>query len=102
MVQDTINAVKQAEETAAQKLRDAAEEGRRIVDEAKKQAEQIKEETLKGVKDKASELNGSLLQKGYAYLSKSVEEADGEIVSLKENAEKKTDEVVETIITQLV
>lgn len=102
MVQVTINAVKQAEETADKKLKDAAEEGKRIVDEARKQADKIKEDTLKGVKDKASAVNGTLLQKGYTYLSQSVEEADGEIASLKENAEKKTDEVVETIISKLV
>lgn len=47
-------------------------------------------------------MNGTLLQKGYAYLSQSVKEADDEIASLKKNAEKKTDEVVEKIISQLV
>lgn len=102
MVQDTIETIKQAEEQAAQKIQEAAENGRQIVEQAKRQAEQWKEEAAGELKAKAADLDSFMNQKGESYLVQAEKGAQEEIAILKENAYKKTDEVVNQIISKLV
>ncbi len=102
MVQDTIQAVKEAEAKAAQTVREASERGKSLIDDAKRQAQQMKEETQAAVKKKAAESEAGLLKDGEAYLEQSMKEAQEEITAMKEAAETKADKAVELIISELI
>ena len=102
MVQDTIQAVKEAEAKAAQTVREATEKGKSLVDAAKRQADQMREETQAAVKKKAAESADGLAKDGEAYLEQSMKEAQAEIAAMKAAAESKTDKAVEMIISELI
>lgn len=102
MVQDTIQAVKEAEAKAAQTVKEASEKGKSLVDAAKRQAEQMKEEAQAAVKRKAAESADGLAKDGEAYLEKSMKESQEEIAAMKAAAELKTDRAVELIISELL
>ncbi|MEF9938986.1 MAG: hypothetical protein RR225_07130 [Clostridium sp.] len=102
MVQDTIQAVKEAEEKASQVLKEASAKGKAVIDEAKKQAEDVKEETLKSIKTKMAQADGDLAKQGETYLTQSMKEAEEEIIALKKSAEQKADAVVDKIISELI
>ena len=87
MVKDTIQAVKEAEEWAAEMIQKASDEGKTLVNQAKSEASKIREK---------------LAEEGADYLEKAVAAAEEDIASLKWNAGKKTEEVINKVISELI
>ena len=84
MVKDTIQAVKEAEERAAEMIQKASDEGKALVNQAKSEASKMREEALGEAREKA------------------VAAAEEDIASLKWNAGKKTEEVINKVISELI
>ena len=102
MVQEAVQAVKEAEAKAESIVKEASDEAKNIVDQAQKEAEAKKAEAAGTAKEQMAETERLLEQEGEAYLKQALQEADGEIAVLKADALKKTDEAVNMIISQLV
>lgn len=102
MIENTIEKIKEAEEKAAQKLKEAAAQGKIIVGEAQKAAVKAKDDAACQVKEKAAELNHVLENQGKEQIAESLKAAGEEIKKLKDSAADKTEEVVDKIISKLV
>ena len=102
MVQETIQAVKEAEQKADEMIRNASEQGRVLVEEAKLKAEAKKNETKKAVKGREQKAESNFVKEGEQILNKALEEAKQEAISLQETAKKRTKEAVSLIISELV
>ena len=64
MVQETIQAVKEAEQKADEMIRNASEQGRVLVEEAKLKAEAKKNETKKAVKEREQKAESDFVKEG--------------------------------------
>lgn len=102
MVEDTMKAVREAEEKAAQLIRDASEQGRRLVEDAKKQAELRQEETALRFKGDLAAAREEADREGSDYLERAMKEADEGIEAMNAAAGKKADTAVEMIISELI
>lgn len=102
MVKDTIQAVKEAEEKAAEMIGKASEEGKNLIVKAKEDASQMRESALKEAREKAGKAREKLAEEGEQYLQKSVAAVEEDIASLKYNAGKKTEEVINKVISELI
>ena len=100
MVKDTIQAVKEAEERAAEMIQKASDEGKALVNQAKSgTASKMREEALGEAREKAGKIREKLAEEGADYLEKAVAAAEEDIASLKWNAGKKTEEVINKVIS---
>lgn len=102
MVEDTMKAVREAEEKAAQLIRDASEQGKKLVEDAKKQAQIRQEETALRFKSDLAAARKESDREGSEYLKRAVEEADVEIDAMNAAAKKKADAAVAMIISELI
>ena len=102
MVKDTIQAVKEAEERAAEMIQKASVEGKALVNQAKSEASKMREEALGEAREKAGKIREKLAEEGADYLEKAVAAAEEDIASLKWNAGKKTEEVINKVISELI
>lgn len=102
MVKDTIQAVKEAEQKAAQIVAEASEKGRIQIEEAEREAVRRREEALRQAKEENTGLLTRLSAEGEQYLAESMKSVERDIASLKEHAGNKADAVIGKIISELI
>lgn len=97
MVQETIEAVKEAEERAAAIVRQAYEDGRGLAESARREAEEQKKQFLNGEKERMDAAEALAAQDREARLSRAMDEAQKEIAAMRKRAEEQSDEAVRLI-----
>lgn len=102
MVQETIQAVKEAESKAEAMIKSASEKGKILVEEAKKQAEMRKNEWKKMEAEQVALNHTEIEAAGKQYMEEELKQAEKEITLLKEEAEKKSEQAIEQIIAALI
>ena len=102
MIKETIQAVEDAEKKASDMLTAASEAGRRQVDEAKAEAEQLKAEAARKGKEADARLESALAEKGEQYLQEAMKSVQADIAVIRDTAEKKAPHIIVTIISELV
>lgn len=102
MVKETIEAVKEAETKADQMLKDASERGRVLIEETKNQADARIQEAKNVIRAKESQTETVREKDGEAYLAKVLQEAEQEVANLKQIAEEKSQETIQSIMESLI
>lgn len=102
MVQDTINAVKEAEERAEKIVSAAAEESRALVENAKEEAEVLKAAKEEEARQTAKEAMEKAVIQGEEILADFRKASELDIGALKELAALKGSKAVELIISRLI
>lgn len=102
MLDNTLKSVMKAEEQAATVLQNAEETAGELIEKAKKDAADLKAETLGSYKEKLLELEKSMKTVGEEKRASAQKEIQQEISRLKETAESKECEAIEAVIAQLI
>jgi vacuolar-type H+-ATPase subunit H len=102
VLQDTIEAVKETERTAAQKAKEAANEGVALVERAKQEAQDLKTVKIREANEKAAREMETAKEQGEKVRAESLENAKNEVLALKNTAAGKEPEAVKKILSQLV
>ena len=101
MMKDTIRAVEDAERQAADAVKAANEEGRRMLEAAGQEAQRLKTEAQEAVRAADVKLESSLAAEGEEYLADAQKRAQEEADLLKRQAEQRMPEVAERVVRAL-
>ena len=102
MVQETIRAVKEAEDKAEKKLQETKAQCDGILEKAKEDASKTLEAAKKDAAGQAEAAMGQAQAKGQEILDESLKMAEKEIAALKTLSAEKEEKAVSTVISQLV
>lgn len=102
MVQETVQAIKDAEREAEKRIHAAQEECGRIEAEAKEEARQLKEKALEEAREEAARKLSKTKEEGQRILEEAAEEAEKEAEALRKLAAGKEARAVEKIISSLL
>lgn len=102
MLQDTIEAVKETEHKAAQKLKETVDESASLVEQAKQEAQDLKAVKIGEANEKAFREMETAKTEGERTTAASLENVKSEVLTLKKTAESKESDAIKTILSQLV
>lgn len=100
MLQETMAKIKAAEEQADQIIRDSETKGRTIVEQAKADADKMREQMLAARKENNLELSNLEKKQRETEINAQLSEAEQEIESLRKQVKAKETEAVNLIISQ--
>ena len=101
MVQETMQAVKEAENKAEQILKAAAEEASAILDQAKVQAQEEKEKQIRAAQEKAASDMAALRSSSEKEWEGQSVESEKDIAALRELASAKEAQAIDLVISKL-
>lgn len=102
MVEETIKTIKETECEAERMIREADEKSAAILEEARKEAESLKNQSETDAKNKARVILDMERQAGEQSIQDALAGVEKEISVLKEKARAKEGKVISAVIAQLV
>ena len=100
MLQETMAKIKAAEEQADQIVRDSETKGRTIVEQAKADADKMREQMLAARKENTLELSNLEKKQRETEINAQLSDAEQEIESLRKQVKAKETDAVNLIISQ--
>ena len=101
MAQETINTIREAELAADQLEKDATEKGNRILQEAKRKAEELYYKITEEARTKAEAKLTAAQQQGDQIIARELELGDKEIEGMVKVAAAKETEAVKLVLSEL-
>lgn len=102
MVEETIQVIRETEAKAEAIVKDAEVQCRKILEDASAQAEDLKAEQIRQIREKADAIMNDAKEQGAQTQKTSVSDVEREISALKETAASRQGEAVSLVISQLV
>lgn len=102
MVEETIQVIRETEAKAEAIVEDAEVQCKRILEEASRQAEDLKAGQILEVRKKADAIMENAKEQGAQAQKNAMTDVENEIRALKETAASREDEAVSLVISQLV
>lgn len=102
MVEETIQVIRETEAKAEAIVKDAEVQCRKILEDASRQAEDLKAEQIRMIREKADAIMNDAKEQGAQTQKNSMSEVENEIQALKEAAASRADEAAGLVISQLV
>lgn len=102
MLDETIKAVKDAEQKSGMLVQKAELRAAEIVAEAKKEAAGWEEQQIRGAREEAKRLLEEEKQKGEEFLARSKKESEEEIAGVRKEAAGKEEEAIRLVIGEII
>jgi V/A-type H+-transporting ATPase subunit G/H len=102
MAKETVQAVRQAEEKAAQIEKEAVVKGEMIVQNAKEEANNLQSSMSKDILLKAEEDLKNVQLQGNKLMEAAVQKAEKEIILLKEVVKSKEQAAIDLVLTEVI
>ncbi|BCJ94780.1 hypothetical protein acsn021_23490 [Anaerocolumna cellulosilytica] len=102
MAKETVQAVRQAEEKAAQIEKEALAKGEMIIQNAREEAKNIQSSMSKQVLSKAEQDLKDVQLQGNKLMEAAVQKAEKEIILLKEVAKSKEQAAIDLVLTEVI